>query len=67
MTVRIGGKEIAAVFVAGETAQRSGAQAVREFISIIREVSGEDAEIGDPELWKLGGINIEAERVPPFG
>lgn len=66
MAVRIGGKEIAAVYSAALTAGQDGPEELRRFRKAIVEHSGEEPEIGDYAIWPLGRINEDDFSVP-FG
>ena len=57
MAVRIGGKEIAAVYSAAVSAGRDGPEELRRFRQAIVELSREEPDIGDIQIWPLGRIN----------
>jgi hypothetical protein len=65
MAVRIGGKEIAAVYSAAVAAGRDGPQELQRFRQAIRDWSNEEPEVGDLQWWPLGRIN-EDEFEGPF-
>jgi hypothetical protein len=65
MAVRIGGKEIAAVYSAAVAAGRDGPEELQRFRAAIRELSHEEPEIADLQFWPLGRIN-EEEFDGPF-
>lgn len=64
MAVRIGGKEIAAVYSAAVAAGRDGTEELRLFRAAIRELSHEEPDIGDIQIWPLGRINEEDSPFP---
>lgn len=57
MAVRIGGKEIAAVYSAAVAAGRDGPTELQRFRRAIVEFSNEEPDIGDLQFWPLGRIN----------
>lgn len=57
MAVIIGGKELAQVYSAGVAKHGDGPCEVRKFRALIRELSGEDAQVGDSVEFNLGRIN----------
>lgn len=67
MAVRIGGKEIAAVYSAALNAGRDGPEELRRFRRAIIEQSREEPEIGDLQFWPLGRINEDDTSPFPVG
>lgn len=71
MTVRVGGRELALVYAAAVHDGRDGPAELMEFVKALRDRSGEEPEIGDPEQWTLGNLGRinedDSSPFPPFG
>lgn len=66
MAVRIGGKEMAAVYAAALAAGRDGPEELNRFRRAIVEHSGEEPDIGDLQWWPVGRVNEDDFDSGPF-
>lgn len=68
MAVRIGGREIGAVYAAALQAGKDPVAELKRFRAAIVEHSHEEPEIGDFNLWPVGGrVNMPEDEVFPMG